>query len=90
MSPVNPTTPVSAVQPMPRILRADARSLPLAEDSVDLVVTSPPYYGLRSYQDGGQPYEGQIGAQADRVDLGQPRRPVQHRQQRPQRPRETG
>jgi hypothetical protein len=43
---------------------ADARSLPLAEDSVDLVVTSPPYYGLRSYQDGGQPYEGQIGAES--------------------------
>jgi DNA modification methylase len=55
---------VSVVEPMPRILRADARSLPLAEDSVDLVVTSPPYYGLRSYQDGGRPYDGQIGAES--------------------------
>lgn len=62
MSPVIPA--VSAAEPTPRILRADARSLPLAEDSVDLVVTSPPYYGLRSYQDGGQPYDGQIGAES--------------------------
>jgi DNA modification methylase len=43
------------------ILRADARALPLADSSVDLVVTSPPYFGLRSYQDGGQHYEGQLG-----------------------------
>ena len=43
------------------ILRADARSLPLAENTVDLVVTSPPYFGLRSYQDGGEHYAGQIG-----------------------------
>jgi DNA modification methylase len=64
MSPVIPTTPVTGAQPMPTILRADARSLPLADDSVDLVVTSPPYYGLRSYQDGGQPYSGQIGAES--------------------------
>jgi site-specific DNA-methyltransferase (cytosine-N4-specific) len=28
---------------------------------VDLVVTSPPYFGLRSYQDAGQHYSGQIG-----------------------------
>jgi DNA modification methylase len=43
------------------VLRADARSLPLADDSVDLVVTSPPYFALRSYQDGGEHYAGQIG-----------------------------
>lgn len=43
------------------IIQADALALPLADDSVDLVVTSPPYFGLRSYQDGGQHYEGQIG-----------------------------
>jgi DNA modification methylase len=29
-----------------------------------LVVTSPPYFGLRSYQDGGQHYQGQVGAEA--------------------------
>ena len=34
------------------ILRGNALMLPLADDTVDLVVTSPPYFGLRSYQDG--------------------------------------
>lgn len=42
----------------PVLLRADARALPLADESVDLVVTSPPYYGLRDY---GTP--DQIGAE---------------------------
>ncbi|WP_162834259.1 DNA-methyltransferase [Amycolatopsis circi] len=46
------------------ILRADARSLPLPDESVDLVVTSPPYFGLRSYRDGGEHYTGQLGAEA--------------------------
>ena len=46
------------------LYRANALNLPLADDSVDLVVTSPPYFGLRSYQDGGEHYEGQIGAEA--------------------------
>ena len=48
---------VSTVQ----IVRGNALTLPLADDSVDLVVTSPPYFGLRSYQDGGEHYAGQIG-----------------------------
>lgn len=43
------------------VIRADSRHLPLADDSVDLVVTSPPYFALRSYQDGGEHYAGQIG-----------------------------
>ena len=43
------------------ILRANARDLPLDDNSVDLVVTSPPYFALRSYQDGGEHYAGQIG-----------------------------
>lgn len=46
------------------LYRANALNLPLADNSVDLVVTSPPYFGLRSYQDGGEHYEGQIGAEA--------------------------
>ena len=46
------------------ILRANALALPLADSSVDLVVTSPPYFGLRSYQDGGEHYKGQIGDEA--------------------------
>lgn len=32
-----------------QLIRGDATSLPLADDSVDAVITSPPYYGLRSY-----------------------------------------
>jgi DNA modification methylase len=43
------------------VLHANARHLPLADNTVDLVVTSPPYFALRSYQDGGEHYAGQIG-----------------------------
>jgi DNA modification methylase len=43
------------------VIRGNARALPLADNSVDLVVTSPPYFALRSYQDGGEHYAGQIG-----------------------------
>ncbi len=46
------------------LLRGDALHLPLADATVDLVVTSPPYFGLRSYQDGGEHYPGQIGSEA--------------------------
>jgi len=44
-----------------QIIRANSRHLPLVDNSVDLVVTSPPYFALRSYQDGGEHYAGQIG-----------------------------
>lgn len=43
----------------PTVLRGDARALPLADASVDLIVTSPPYFGLRDY---GVP--GQLGIEA--------------------------
>ena len=46
------------------ILRGNALALPLADNSVDLVVTSPPYFALRSYQDAGEHYAGQIGSEA--------------------------
>jgi DNA modification methylase len=46
------------------VLRGDARRLPLPDGCVDLIVTSPPYYGLRSYTDGGEHYDGQIGSEA--------------------------
>ena len=36
------------------LLRSDARHLPLADESVQCCVTSPPYWGLRSYQ--GDPH----------------------------------
>ena len=48
----------------PLVLRADARNLPLPDGCVDLIVTSPPYFGLRSYTDGGEHYDGQIGSEA--------------------------
>ena len=47
-----------------QLIRANALDLPLADGSVDLVVTSPPYFGLRSYTDGGEHYSGQIGDEA--------------------------
>ena len=52
-----------------QLIRGDATSIPLADDSVDLVVTSPPYFGLRSYTDGGEHYDGQIGSEATPADF---------------------
>lgn len=46
------------------VLQGDARCLPLPDKCVDLVVTSPPYFGLRSYEDDGAHYDGQIGSEA--------------------------
>lgn len=45
------------------VLRGDARQLPLDDATVDLIVTSPPYWSMRSYTDGGTHYDGQIGAE---------------------------
>lgn len=45
------------------VLRADARQLPLPDASVDLIVTSPPYYGQRAYEDQGEAYAGQLGGE---------------------------
>ena len=47
-----------------KLMQGDARHLDLPDDSVDLIVTSPPYFGLRSYQDGGEHYQGQVGDEA--------------------------
>ena len=46
---------------LPEVIKGDARDLPLPDDSVDLIVTSPPYFGHRSYEDGGIPIAKQIG-----------------------------
>lgn len=46
------------------VLRGDARRLPLPDACADLIVCSPPYFGLRSYTDGGAHYSGQIGSEA--------------------------
>ena len=45
------------------VVRGDAARLPLPDASVDLVVASPPYWGLREYTDGGMPLAGQLGAE---------------------------
>lgn len=37
------------------LLNADARHIPLADNSVNCIVTSPPYHGLRSYLPIGHP-----------------------------------
>ena len=46
-----------------RVQQADARRLPFPEESVDLIITSPPYHALRGYRDAGEQYEDQIGAE---------------------------
>jgi site-specific DNA-methyltransferase (cytosine-N4-specific) len=45
------------------VVRGDAGALPLTTGSVDLIITSPPYWSLRAYEDGGEVYEGQVGAE---------------------------
>ena len=35
-----------------RLIVGDARALPLEDESVDCIVTSPPYWGLRDYGEG--------------------------------------
>lgn len=47
---------VLATTTTPHILVGDARHVPLADSSVDLIVTSPPYYNKRNYD-----VDGQIG-----------------------------
>jgi DNA modification methylase len=51
------------------IIRADAINIPLQDGTVDLVVTSPPYFALRSYIDGGEHYDGQIGSEPTPQDF---------------------
>lgn len=54
---------------MTALVRADSVAIPLRDGCVDLVVTSPPYFALRSYQDGGEHYDGQIGSEASPRDF---------------------
>lgn len=54
---------MTAGDPGAILIRGDARHLPLADGSVDLVVTSPPYFSFRDYEDGGGSSAGQIGAE---------------------------
>ncbi len=54
------------------VIRHDARTLPLDDGSVDLIVTSPPYFALRSYRDGCESCDGtgntSVGSQARSAD----------------------
>jgi DNA modification methylase len=51
------------------LVRANALALPFADASVDLVCTSPPYFGLRSYTDSGVHYAGQLGSEPTPLDF---------------------
>jgi hypothetical protein len=51
------------------VVRGDARLLPLADASVDLIVTSPPFFSLRSYRDNGEHFAGQIGSEPTPADF---------------------
>lgn len=46
------------------LIRGDAAAIPLADSTVDLIVTSPPYFALREYRDDGEVVAGQIGSEA--------------------------
>ncbi len=45
------------------VIRANALYLPLRDESVDLICTSPPYFALRSYRDGDEHFAGQLGSE---------------------------
>lgn len=45
------------------VVQGNALALPLPDESVDLIITSPPYFALRSYRDDGTHYDGQIGSE---------------------------
>lgn len=45
------------------MIQASALALPLPDASIDLIVTSPPYFMLRTYQDNGQHVVDQVGAE---------------------------
>ncbi len=51
------------------LVRANALALPLRAESVDLIVTSPPYFALRSYRDGGEHFDGQLGSEPTPQDF---------------------
>jgi hypothetical protein len=51
------------------LVRGDALRVPLRDGSVHLGITSPPYFALRSYQDDGEHYAGQIGSESNPVDF---------------------
>src|ERR1700731_2522671 len=60
---MSPSTPLCS-KPKPdscTLLKSSAAKLPLEDESVQMVVTSPPYFGLRTY-DGNQNVEWSDGS----------------------------
>jgi hypothetical protein len=51
------------------VIQHDAAHLPFPDGSIDLIVTSPPYFGLRDYKDGDKSLVGQIGAEASPAEF---------------------
>jgi hypothetical protein len=51
------------------IVRANVFATPLRPKSVNLVITSPPYWSLRSYRDGDEHLEGQVGDEPQPIDF---------------------
>ena len=51
------------------LIHGDALRIPLRDESVDAVISSPPYWALRSYRDGDEHYDGQIGSEPDWRDF---------------------
>jgi len=68
VNPLRPSAIVDYEDDTAAVIRHDARTLPLDDGTVDLIVTSPPYFALRSYRDDGEHYDGQIGSE-DSPDL---------------------
>lgn len=44
-------------------IQGTAFAVPVASETVDLIVTSPPYFEMRSYEDNDAVYDGQVGAE---------------------------
>jgi len=59
-TPADAGSPSAGAETCAALHVADARHLPLADNSVDLILTSPPYFGLRTYGD----QLGEIGGEA--------------------------
>lgn len=51
------------------LVHGNALALPFDDESVDLIITSPPYWSLRTYQDGGEAMMSQIGAEASPTEF---------------------
>lgn len=45
------------------IIQADARNIPLQDESVDCIITSPPYFGCDEYDTGTDRYDMMVGTE---------------------------